>query len=81
MSVCQLAIENVFDDNDNVDGGNGEAHEISQKQGWKQDSLCISTGESTLTYNNLRGQTQTNIGDNAAAGRQASRTTKRNLQS
>jgi hypothetical protein len=33
MSVWQLAIENVFDDNDNVDGGNGTAHEISQKQG------------------------------------------------
>ncbi len=28
-----VAIGNVFDDNDNVDGGNGFAHEISQKTG------------------------------------------------
>lgn len=33
MSVCQLAVGNVFADNDNIDGGDGAAHEFSQKQG------------------------------------------------
>jgi hypothetical protein len=44
MSVCQLAIGNVFDDNDNVDDGKGAAHEISQKQISQQNSLCVISG-------------------------------------
>ncbi len=66
MCVCQLAIGHVFDDKDYVDGGNGASHEISQKQGSRQDSICASAGESTLSCNNLSGQTQTNAAvDNA----------------
>ncbi len=33
ISVCQLAIGNVFANNDNVDSGDGTAHEFSQKTG------------------------------------------------
>jgi hypothetical protein len=66
MFACQLAIGNVFDDNDNVDVGNGGAHEISQKQGSQQNSLCVSAGKSAPTSNNLSGQTHTNTVDNTA---------------
>ncbi len=66
MSVCQLATGNVFADNDNVDGGDGAAHEFSQKQGPQQNRLCVSAGKSTLLCNNLSGQTHTSTGGNAA---------------
>lgn len=44
MPMCQSAIANVFDDNDNLDDGNVAAGIVSQKQDPKQNSLCISSG-------------------------------------
>ncbi len=66
MYLCQLAVWNVFADNDNVDGADGAAHEFSQKQGPQQNRLCVSSGKSTLLCNNLSGQTHTSTGGNAA---------------
>lgn len=43
MYVCQLAVGNVFADNDNVDGEDGAAHEFSQKKGPQQNRLCVSS--------------------------------------
>ena len=69
MSMSPLTIGNTFADHDDDDGGGGgnEADQgISQKQISKQNSLCVSAGDTNFSCNNLSGQNQKNTGDNAA---------------